>query len=190
MKKFFLSSIFIVFFLFFSSVLFGQEEKGPAYEEWPGALGLSFSTLAGNPGYGIHYHYTLGKWGFNATLGGYLDPDNTFYSDYFLYYAIYSTVQYRVYGHKFTDRLSSQLYTWFLLGHLGYMDWVSSLSEDGVYSSSVGDYRADYLVGLGIGIEVIFSEHLSIPLDFGYVGEFPNDLLISFSFGSGIRYRF
>jgi len=168
--------------------LSANDEIPHAYDEWPGALGLFVSSLATNPGYGIHYHYSFGRLGVSATLGGYYDPGNKLYSDQVLYYSIFSTLQYRVYGHTFSPGLSTQLYSWVLGGHIGSIDWVEG--PVGSYTSVHGPYKADFVAGLGIGIELIFRGHLSIPLEFGYVGQFPNDKIVSFTFASGVRYRF
>jgi len=94
-------------------------------------------------------------------------------------------------------KVYSILYAWFLAGAHGYntADYVSSVGEygdpgyvEGYYKDS--GFKADALLGIGFGFDLVFFDHLSIPIQFGFEGEFPNDIAAGFCIGSGIRYKF
>jgi len=65
---------------------------------------------------------------------------------------------------------------------------------------SDGNYTADYtkdsglladaMLGIGFGFDFMLFDHISIPLQFGFEGEFPNEISAGFCIGTGIRYRF
>ena len=85
---------------------------------------------------------------------------------------------YRVYGARFADWLSGQLYLWGTVGHEAYADY---------------QYTPFLLGGLGTGLEIILFQHFSIPFEFGYYGLIPlgpGYLQINFGFAGGLRYRF
>lgn len=150
----------------------------PAYEKYPSALGLYASSLAGTGqvGGGLQYAHSWGPLGFFIAGGGVYDPSNTYYT--VLDYNVIASLQYRVYGNVFSRYFSGQLYAWLLAGHLGYI------------RSNSSPYVALGTAGIGIGIEFILLEHLSIPIEFGFCGQFPTDPKVQFSFGGGLRYRY
>ncbi len=170
--RFFIASL-IVSLIFSSSALYA---KDTAYERWPSALGFSFSSLAGNPGGGLHYQRWLDKLGFACTAGILYSPE-AFYGS-ILDYSVTASVQYRVYGADFADWFSGQLYVWGQAGHIGYI------------RSATSPLILDAVLGVGIGIETILFDHFSFPLEFGYTGQFPIDTAVNLSFSGGIRYRY
>lgn len=68
----------------------------------------------------------------------------------------------------------------------------------GGYNFEMGketSYRDEYSIrtyaaGLGIGIDIIFSEHISYPIKAGFVSSYGNSFLVNFSMGAAFCYRF
>ncbi|HCM27459.1 MAG: hypothetical protein A2Z99_05790 [Treponema sp. GWB1_62_6] len=167
------------------------EETVPAFELWPNALGVFGSSLAGHSGGGLHYQRWFERIGIAITAGGLYSPDDDSGGAVLDYSAEFS-VQYRVFGEDYSRWFSGQLYVWGLAGHVGYIlnDYESDpdSENDGEYVTL--PYVGDAVAGAGIGIETILFEHFSVPLEFGYIGQLPNDPNLQFSFGGGLRYRY
>ena len=166
--------------------LFAQEtDAKPAFSEFPQALGAyANSTLTG----GLSWQYWIGKVGISITAGG-------LYSETYLFgnpldYNVQAEVQYQVYGVDFTSWAGGVLYVLGLVGHRGIIPMVYTpdidITMQGVYST--GPYTPSFALGFGIGIEPILFRHLSFPIEFMYIGQFP--LKLEPSFGGGLRYRY
>lgn len=83
------------------------------------------------------------------------------------------------------------LYAWTLVGHHGYEDsdsYYDDATEKWVNTESV--FYPNAQAGIGFGFDATLLNHLSVPIEFGFLGEFPNQAKCGFVFGSGIRYRF
>ena len=53
------------------------------------------------------------------------------------------------------------------------------------------DYLAyAYAAGLGIGFDIIVSNHISVPIKVGFMGSYGEKPLVDFTFGTGFCYRF
>jgi hypothetical protein len=171
---------------FFSSIpLFAEE--GTVFERWPNALGVYGNSLAGNPGGGLHYQRSFGSLGLQFTGGGLYTPDSDWGS--VLDYSVFIQGTWRVFAEDYSSVVSGQLYLWALGGHIGYIR--TEYVEDGTTGSYEPEpYVPSALAGFGIGIELVLFRHFSLPLEFGYVGQFPNESALQFGAGAGFRYRY
>lgn len=94
-------------------------------------------------------------------------------------------------------RFASTLYAWGLVGIHGFTgtEYVESVGHygqegyvEGYYKN--GGFKSDVMLGIGFGFDVMLLNHLSIPFQFGFEGEFPNDISAGFCMGAGLRYKF
>ena len=94
--------------------------------------------------------------------------------------------QYCVYASGLTDNLNSRLYVWAAGG--------VNLRNDSIYNSTTNqshdEFHVNAIAALGIGIEFVWWNHLSIPVQFGYIAEMPYDVEMSFCVSTGVCYRF
>ena len=106
-------------------------------------------------------------------------------------------LQLKLFETPFGKRSGSVLYAWFLGGYHGFTKekWIDPVGnyEDadyvpGYYSND--GYHSNAILGLGFGFDIMFLNHVSIPIQFGFSGEFPNDTSAGFCVGAGVRYRF
>ncbi len=106
-------------------------------------------------------------------------------------------LQLKLFETPFGKRSGSILYAWFLGGYHGFtkQQWVDAVGtyEDATYQPGYwqdGKYYSNAILGLGFGFDIMFLNHISIPIQFGFAGEFPNDMNAGFCVGAGVRYRF
>lgn len=100
-------------------------------------------------------------------------------------YNVSAELNLKLYETPMGNRSATILYAWFLGGHKGFAE---NRYIDGDYKSS--GYLCDFTLGLGFGFDIMFMNHISIPIEFGFAGEFPNAPNAGFVIGTGIRYRF
>jgi hypothetical protein len=168
----------------------------PAYEAFPSAVGVFAVSFPGEGG--LQYQVWLGSFGFQ-TMGGILYNMTLFNSKTFDYWIEVEGL-WRIYGDRFGDWLSGQLYLWARAGHEGYIEQIVDYPTDPatgqpsttpVISSS--PFVPVIIGGAGIGLEIILFEHFSLPFEFGYEGLYPfgySTPLVGFGVSGGLRYRF
>jgi len=177
------------------------ELTSPAVD-YPNAAGAFGSSLLGG---GLSYQHWFGPFGIAVTAGGLAYPYTTYYGiaeasaalaagDFLIWnYNVQLEVMYRLYASNIWNWLSGDLYAYASLGHKGSQDAVY-VDADGDYNTSDDAYYTPGTVvfavaaGVGIGYEFVLFRHFSVPVQFGYVVEYP--LYVSFNFSGGLRYRF
>ena len=182
---------------------FGAEEVSvPAYVEFPQALGFQYGEIAGT---GLSYQVWRDAVGFQVAGGIVYIPlseDSWIYRT--LDYSLGTEIQLRVYGEDFASWLSGQLYGFAGLNHGGYIPIVTikdayAIDEDNWASAELGTgpYTPTFGFGLGIGIEIIFFRHFSMPLELGYGLEWkptaktiPEQFNVNLKPQVGFRYRY
>ncbi len=127
---------------------------------------------------GLQYQHWFKHLGMQFTAGGWAQSYSGQISS--VDCALTAELQGKLYSHFFSPKFGSIFYAWALAGFHGYTD-----NQDGDLI-----FYPNGAVGFGLGIELIFIQHISIPVQFGYSGEFPHNMNFGFSFGSGLRYRF
>ncbi len=150
-----------------------------AADRFPNALGahaiIDFASSNGLGG--LSYQRWMGPLGLQALAGATVDGNG-----YYRYNAA-CALQYRLYAADFSDWFSGGLYLNGVLGHSG-----QGGGTDG------NAYAPAFQLGLGVGIETVFLEHLAPGLEFMYLGSFmPAETVkirLGFALGLSMRYRF
>jgi len=153
------------------------------------ACGAKFFTWnsSDNGIYGLNYQ----RWfennvGLETTFGGSFNPSER--SDNYL--CVNGQIQYRIFQSA-TDRpFVGQFYFWGMGGYICAQKTTWTYN----YETNESDRKTKIINnacgGLGIGAEIVFWERISIPVEFGLCGDFPDVPNIGFSASSGIRFRF
>lgn len=185
------NKIIFIFALFLTGYfLIAEENEQKSPESFNNALGFYGNTLAGDPTGGLHYQHWGKRFGWQCLISALYNPEATF--DKKLDYSIIADGLFSVYENKVLSTISGRLYVWASAGHRGYI--TTSYSSNGYLYNSNDETKETHayniLLGFGIGIETVAYEHFSFPFQFGYYASFPSEPKISFSIGSGFRYRF
>jgi hypothetical protein len=188
-------------------IALANDEEAAPYEAFPSALGGFYGPFSG---VGLHYHQWIGADAYHITAGIVYVPfgsDDWWTPETTLDYSVGGEYQRRVYGDVFASWLAGSLYVFVGGHHHGYIP--VNLVEEGYLEDpedpesfvdpvyEVGTYQAQISTGVGIGVELIFFRHLSIPVEFGYGAAWtvtePN-IADAFTVGpgiqAGVRYRY
>lgn len=140
--------------------------------------------------YGLQYqHWFNDKIGMQLEGYAYYNP-NVSYDDV-LQYNICGEFQYKLYETCLGERSATNLYAWGLIGHHAYIKNTTNYdSATNTSTMTSSGFCPSIVGGFGFGFDVMFLNHISIPVEFGFLGEFPYNQSVGFVFGSGIRYRF
>ena len=141
---------------------------------------------------GIQYQrWCTDRWGFQTE--GFVTYDAQSWQDSLPTYdfSLSGEVLLKLYETPKGYRFASTLYTWGLVGVHGFNDVV----YENFPNSSTGHYvdegfMFNTVLGLGFGFDVMMLNHISIPFQFGFEGEFPNKTSAGFCLGTGVRYKF
>lgn len=94
----------------------------------------------------------------------------------------------------FNEHFSSRLYAYGIIGYNGwsltYYDYSNIVDYEHQNPVPVKTKYHDVFTSLGFGIDFILVDHLSLPINFGFAGKFPNNPSAGFCLGTGIRYSF
>ena len=141
--------------------------EAPAYQEFSRGLGFSGGIVSG---VGLSYRQWSGRLGYQVVAGGYYYPGEYTSMDYWLglegFYSMYSA--------QFADWFFNQLYLFAGAIHHGYI-------HDSPYQAEIG-------LGVGIGIEVGWFQHLSTTFEIGYGAFWP--LKVDLAVQGAFHYRF
>ncbi len=124
-------------------------------------------------------------------------------NDYIPNYAFSASAEFQVnlFESAISEKTAVRLFGWCLAGYYGYNDidnnYIKPIGTEGTESYEKGYYvysdsglLNSITLGIGFGFELMILKRISIPLEFGFAGSFLNDPGISFSVGSGLRFRF
>lgn len=181
--------VFSAFLCLVAAVAPAQDETESVFQRYPQALGVFWGEVAGR---GLTYEAWAGNVGFHVTGGGIYLPEGGFRV---LDYTVGLELLYRVTAQDLTSFLSGQLYVFGGAMHGGYIEevLVSPGSEQELPVYGPGPFTPYAGVGGGIGIEQIWFQHFSIPVQIGYGGwlEFPSLApRVNIIVEGGFRYRF
>lgn len=137
---------------------------------------------------GIQYQRWLtDRWGFQTE--GFITYNRESYADHSPSYDFSFSAEplLKLYETPKGYRFASTLYAWGLVGYHGFNDLE--------YNNTIEQYedtgfQSDVMLGIGFGFDVMLLNHISIPFQFGFEGEFPNDVSAGFCLGVGVRYKF
>lgn len=157
--------------------------------------------LFNTPVVGIQYQrWCTDRIGFQTT--GFVqydqsDPVVNIQNDDGFSFSISGEFHLKLFETPFGTKSASVLYAWFLGGYHGFSDaryvepegeWDTPGYIAGYYEPT--GFKSNAVLGIGFGFDIMFLNHLSIPIQFGFSGEFPNQTQAGFCFGTGVRYRF
>lgn len=159
--------------------------------DFENAIGIYGMVAQNTEVYGIQYQrWVSDKVGLQFLGSVYYNPTTGYISNP-LDYNVSAEVQYKLFETPFGERSGTCLYAWGLAGHRGYIKNSYLISETtGETEKSASEFKPVAIVGMGFGFDIMFVNHLSVPVEFGFLGQFPYDPGFGFSFGSGLRYRF
>lgn len=122
---------------------------------------------------------------------------------YYPNYSISASAEFQInlFETAISEKTAVRLFGWGLAGYYGHnkldYDYVEATGEKDTesYVEGYSIYTDSGLLnsvnlGIGFGFEFMFLNRISIPLEFGFAGSFLNDTGVSFSVGSGLRFRF
>ncbi len=166
----------ILIVLAFVTPVFADETVAETESDTSAALGMyyivgKFSMI------GLSYHQWFGNHALMVSAG--------IQSDQMSALAEY---QYCVFSASLTEKLNSRLYVWASGGVNFRNESVYAWEPDTTLWQN--EVHVNAVTALGIGMEFVWWRHLSVPVQFGYIAEFPYDFGMSFCFSSGVRYRF
>lgn len=169
--------------------VFAQDADDDNWDQNSTALGTAVTSLPEHTIYGLNYQHWWNNFGLDFTIGGqynrgwYGNPDS--------YICAGIKPMFQVYSTDSANKHMAKVYIWGLAGVTG------SIGTKNVYDNETGDLIStemvtpfDANIGFGFGVEVICWRHLSIPIEVGFAGGFPNDPAFGFCGSTGLRFRF
>ena len=195
MKKI-ISFALAIFLIGAASVWAEESQDDITYDQAIGVFVLGNDSSDGPNVCGLQYQQWFDKVGFQTEGFVYYNDKN--YKAVPTYnFSLSGEFLVKLYETQVVRRTSSTLYAWFLAGYHGYnkANYVESKGTygepgyvEGYYTDS--GFMGDVMLGIGFGFDIVVFDHISIPFQFGFEGEFPNTITAGFCVGSGIRYRF
>jgi hypothetical protein len=179
-----------VFFLLILPFAFAEQES-PAYEKFPSAVGVC-SEHVGLSG-GLQYQHWFGPTGIQMRGGVKYNTGGDLMGRTMDVW-IASEIQYRVYGQRYTNWLTGQFYLWGAFGYHGYITQKYIYPISGTVGTMItSPYVNAAFGGIGLGLEIILFDRLSVPIEFGNIGEYPFNYeqpYMGFYPSIGLCYRF
>ena len=84
------------------------------------------------------------------------------------------------------EKISSRLFAYGMVGYVGNYERTYEYAEP--TSKKVEKMHNNALASVGFGFDFIFFDHLSVPIQFGFMGTFPDDPQVGFCGGIALRY--
>ncbi len=122
--------------------------------------------------FGVYAYYSPDEWSNNN-----FDCSFTAETDFNLYETTWNNL------------VASRLFAFGLVGYHGWTD--SAIIYDSITDTSTKTapkYYQDAILAAGFGFDFFFFGHLSLPIQFGFMGTFPNKNNIGFCGGTALRY--
>lgn len=200
MKK--IVKVFCVMSAFLFGGIFALSANPLEYKNALGIYGLAPQSVGGLQ-YQRWFNDRLGAqfqvFGAYSNSSHYNESTNSYIPNYS--FSASAEFQVNLFETAISEKTAVRLFGWGLAGYYGHneidSDYIESSGEEGTES-----YVAGYFVysdsgllsrinlGFGFGFEFMFLNRISIPLEFGFAGSFLDDTGVSFSVGSGLRFRF
>ncbi|AEV28794.1 hypothetical protein SpiGrapes_0969 [Sphaerochaeta pleomorpha str. Grapes] len=155
--------------------------------KYPSSIGAQIGQLSG---YGLSYQKRISDLdALQTTVGLSFNGDATWGS--YLDYVVGVEYQHTIYSDCYDDWFLGQLYIFTAINHMGSIETVDE------YSDVLGPFKPSLAVGGGFGVEILFFDHFSLPIEFGYGAfweyadtSFIKQLQLQFIAQVGMRYRF
>ena len=184
-------SVLLALSLLSSTSLFAKEIDDVS--EFNSSIGVY--TLAGVSAgiglWGLQYQH----W-FNNRIGAAFDFSALYNSDLTdapqnkMFVNFNAEFDYALYRFELSNDVASQLYLW-ALGGVEFKDkLVYEYTSEGYQEINTDSVLVNAVVGLGFAFDFTFYKHISVPVQIGFLGTFPNDTCFDFCLGTGLRYSF
>lgn len=126
---------------------------------------------------------------FSTKLGVFAFYNDKTYSDPFSMNVTLES-DFTLFENNWKDKIGSRLFAYGMVGYIGRMErsyeYVDGSSS--YQSKQIEKMHNNMTASLGFGFDFIFFEHLSVPIQFGFMGTFPDDPQLGFCGGVGLRY--
>jgi hypothetical protein len=173
----------------FIGILFSGVSAWANPLDFNNAVGIFGMVNSATNVYGIQYQRWYDRAGFQIEGAAYYDPSSEAAKT--LDYNIAAEFQYKLYDTTWGTRAGTCLYAWILAGHRGFIDNTWSWNDEtGDSEKTDSTFYANAVAGIGFGFDIMFLNHLSVPVQFGFMGQFPCEPAVGITFGTGLRYRF
>jgi hypothetical protein len=179
-KKQLLILLFILIVGLFSPLMASTETS----QILPYGIGVQFSPSI----WGLSYHQRFDRQAIQGTIGISYDPDPLW--DSMLAYGIAIDYQHTLYENHFNEYLGAQIYATTSIAHAGEIPYNYSSSE-------LEPFEAKIIVGAGFGVEILFFQNFSLPVEIAYEFSYTpteSDIRAAFALDLvprvGLRFRF
>ena len=100
---------------------------------------------------------------------------------------------FNLYETTWKEKVSSRLFAYGMVGYIGSLayeapDYSVSEQENNPTAAKNPQMSNDVVLSAGFGFDFIFFDHLSLPIQFGFMGTFPDNPNVSFCGGIALRY--
>ena len=170
--------LLIFFLMAFSVFCFAAESENISVSDK--AIGFSYNYVTTEFfNFGITYQQWFdNSLGFSSTIGGLYQQDSEIGVT-----ALFDLQKKFLTNHFPKSDITTILFGWVSGGYY-FENYISSNPENETTMNNV------YATGLGIGFDIIISDHISYPIKVGFMSSYGKEFLIDFSFGAGFCYRF
>ena len=120
-------------------------------------------------------------------FGLYAFYNNNSYSTTPFEFNLTAETDFKLYETNWRNIVSSRLFVYAMMGYDIKKESQTYYVEDGD-NEQEEKFLQNAIASLGFGFDFIFFDHLSIPLQFGFMATFPDNPNIGFCGGTGIRY--
>lgn len=135
---------------------------------------------------GIQYEHRFNDL-ISTKVNTYIYYSGSEYSTYPMNYNVDLEVDFTLFEDTISKFCTSRLFVYGLAGNSGYLIRPSEYVND-EYVYYPLKYENSVVLSAGFGFDFVFFKHLSIPCQFGFMGNFPYDASAGFCGGIGLRY--
>ena len=95
---------------------------------------------------------------------------------------------FKLYETNWRDKVASRLFAYALAGYMGSIVYEYDYTNENPDSTKKKVTSNDAVTSIGFGFDFIFFDHLSVPIQFGFMGTFPDNPNVAFCGGIALRY--
>ena len=149
------------------------------------SIGIYF-IIADNSIGGIQYEHRFSDI-VSEKFGIYAFYNDTYFQSTPLDMTFTAQTDFALYQADWNRCIASRLFAYVLAGYNGKI--IRNYDYTGNEKKLIfEDFQHNAILSTGFGFDFIFFEHLSIPIQFGFMANFPYDSKIGFCGGSALRY--
>ena len=123
----------------------------------------------------------------STKIGVFAFYNNDTYSDPFNANITVET-DFTLFENQWRDKIASRLFAYAMLGYDARYERTYTYPDGAEHPVKIEKFHNNAIASLGFGFDFIFFDHLSVPVQFGFMGTFPDDTQVGFCGGIGLRY--